>query len=423
MVSKKKVCAVISIITALSILLSACGGGGGGGDGVEQGQPAPAPSAEGSPATADEAANLADYDRVGTAAREDGVPEAQGAPISPEPAIAAVPAGAEGKSWALTYNEPSAEGMPPVVFMHDAMDHIKARTNGQVDITIYPNMGLLSYEGSFTGVVQGLADMGAYNVNANPGTQPINAVYSVSHTTENHNCQDMTKIYRKFLRDNDLLQEENRAKGVEWITVWAMPATTVHSVSKDIRIPSDLKGARAITMGPTALYFESLGANSIYVGPGDYYTSLEKGVADTLATHWSLLFFFGLLDVTNSHTVLSETNTYAGTENGMQGMLVNKETWDSIPAEYQAVVVEELDWANDCIAYYNDNIQITAIGLAESMGHSVVRLNKDEQQAWYDAASASVELWVADAVAAGMNESDARALHASLAEAIKNKDM
>jgi TRAP-type C4-dicarboxylate transport system substrate-binding protein len=182
-------------------------------------------------------------------------------------------------------------------------------------------------------------------------------------------------------------------------------------------------GRRVLTTSTNVPYIETMGAGATVQGIGEYYTSLEKGVADTILIHWPLVHDFKMLDLFESHTVFSSNNDHAGVDNPLQGVLMNKAKWDSIPPEYQAVITEELDWAHDATAFFDDNVIIETIKEAEGIGQTVYRITPDESKMWFDAAQVSLDSWILQAEEAGMSEADARDLYEQLQKAIENEDV
>jgi TRAP-type C4-dicarboxylate transport system substrate-binding protein/predicted small lipoprotein YifL len=391
---------------------------------ADSGAAAPeAPAQEAPAADAGGDVQLADYSRDGTSVL-DGDPESQGAPQSPEPVIVPVPAGFEDKQWDLKANEQGFPDMPMLKFERDALAHIKARTNGQVDITLYDSSTLIPAESQFSAVSQGVADITIYLANYQEGTQPIANMLMIPVMTETWDTQTMTKLFRKFVFENPEFQAEANAKGVEWISLWAFAPAIIETSTKAIHVPDDMKGQTIICSNIHVPWLKAMGATGVVQGVADYYTSLEKGVAGGIVTHIPITHEFKMTDVLKYHTILSETNDYAGIGNQLQGFLANKAVWDSIPPEYQAVIKEELAWAADAQAFNNDNMIQTGLKYMAERGNEVIRLTPDEAQLWYDAASVTKVAWVQSVIDAGvLSEDEANALFDKFVTAIKNKDI
>jgi TRAP-type C4-dicarboxylate transport system substrate-binding protein len=420
MKTNRKMTLIVVAALLLAFALGACGGNDASGE--AEAPPADATEENAVAQTDDGGPRLADYDRAGTAATDGRTPTSVGAPLAPEPVIVPIPAGAEGKTWDLKADEQGMDDMAMLKNERDAFEHIRIRTNGQVNITLYPNSTLLPFESKFSGVVQGLADLSIYMADINEGTQPINSVLGVFHSAPAGTTQEVSKLYRDFVRANPIFEEENAAKGVVWLTNWALAPCGIHFTKGDVRVPSDMKGHKTLSVTTQVDYVEAAGGAALVTSIGDYYTSLEKGVADSILAHWPIMHEFKLTDLIKNSVIFSDSNDYAGLGNSMQGWLANKAVWDSIPAEYQQVIREELDWAADATAYDNDNQVKTAIEYAESIGVKINRLTQDEAQQWYDLTATQRDNWAEYATRdTNLSQEDAYALYDDFQAAIKNK--
>jgi TRAP-type C4-dicarboxylate transport system substrate-binding protein len=423
---------VFAVVFAMVFTLAACGGGGSGSSGGSAAAEPPAseapaveePAAE-EPAGGSEAAagdvQLADYSRDGTSVL-DGDPESQGAPQSPEPVIVPVPAGYEDQQWNLKCNEQGFPDMPMLKFERDACEHIKARTNGQVDITIYDSSTLVPAESQFAAVTQGTCDITIYLANFQEGTQPIANIFQIPTQTETWDTQTMTKIYRKFVFENPEFKAENDKAGVEWISIWAFSPMIISTTNKAIRSVGDMKGEAILCSNMHVPYLQAMGATGVVQGIADYYTSIEKGVVDGIMTHIPITHEFKMTDVLKYHTFLGDSD-YAGAGCQMQGFLANQAVWNTIPPEYQDVIKEELAWAADAQAYNNDNMIQTGIKYMQERGNEIIHLTPEEAQPFYDAADIAVDEWVKQAVGAGMTEDEARTFYEKLKAAVAAQDM
>jgi len=364
----------------------------------------------------------ADYPREGTSVR-DGDPESQGAPLSPDPIIVPVPAGHEDSQWNLSANEQGFPDMPMLKFARDAFEHIKVRTNGQVDITLYDSSTLVPFEAQFASVSQGICDITVYLANFQEGTQPIADMFQIPPTTESHDTQTMTKIYRNFVFGNDVFFQENAKANVEWLSVWAFAPNIISTVNTPIRSVEDVRGQTLITSNLQVPYLQAMGGTGVVQGIADYYTSLERGVAGGIITHIPITHEFRMTDVLGYHTFMGDS-VYSGIGSLMQGYLINKPVWDSIPPEYQAVVREELWWAADAQAYNNDNMIQTGVKYMEEIGNELIFLPPDEAQKFFDAADVCYQNWLAQATSSGgLSEAEAVDLYERFIRAIQNKEM
>ena len=164
-------------------------------------------------------------------------------------------------------------------------------------ITPHFNATLLDTGNIFAGVAQVLADISVYNVDMNPGAQVAHVVFNLPQTVETPKNYDMSRIYRAFVNAHPIFEEENRAKGVTWVSTYACPVNSFHSTGGDIRTPSDLNGRKVIANARLTEYLKAGGASGLVMGPGEWYTSLQKGVANTQIGHWAVIDDMKLLEL------------------------------------------------------------------------------------------------------------------------------
>jgi TRAP-type C4-dicarboxylate transport system substrate-binding protein len=401
----------LALVLALNVLigvLTACGGG------AEQQSEDGAAAPETVPAVEQPA--VAELDTTpNVKALEKFRAAAVNMPNLPEPTIVPVPEGVDpNRKWELTFNDHLGADTQQGLNEQQLIEHIKARTNGQVLITPHFNATLLDTGNIFAGVAQGLADISVYNVDMNPGAQIAHVVFNLPQTVETPKNYDMSRIYRTFVNAHSIFEEENRAKGVTWISTYACPINSFHSTRGDIRTPSDLNGRKVIANARLTEYLKAGGASGLVMGPGEWYTSLEKGVADTQIGHWAVIDDMKLLELYKSNTMLG--NEYGGISVLLQGWIVNAEVWDSIPEAYRAVIVEEFDWAGDAASIYNDDFYPMMVKQAEDAGQNVIILTDDALEPFYELSRVAAEAWYEEAEANGF--ADGATLHEELSKAI-----
>ncbi|MDR1571731.1 MAG: TRAP transporter substrate-binding protein DctP [Clostridiales Family XIII bacterium] len=389
---------MLAMAAALALSMAACGGGSveaPADTAAETGEEVPAagPADDGGP-------QIADIDVVSTAAKTVELADIQ--IDMPTPTIAAVPAGAEGKTWDLTLNDQGNDAMPLGLNERDACAAIGLRTNGQVKITPYFNNTLLEQNNQFPGVVQGIADISLYTVNMNPGAQPAHTVFNIPASVVMPSNANLTLLIRKYIESNPAFAQENEERGVVGIGYFTNPPNTWHSTGGDIKSPADIKGKKVIGNSMYKAFLDAMGGSIVALGPGEWYTSLEKGVADTQITHWPVIRDFNLLDVYKSHTLLG------GSTAGINAMgmlyIVNKGVWDTIPSEYQDIIKEELEWVGYATSQYNDAVRDAVIADAKAAGQTVIELTPEEAQAFFEIAKSSVPVWAADAATQGVED-------------------
>ena len=231
-------------------------------------------------------------------------------------------------------SEPVAS-LPLNVRLVEAFNKIKAATNGQLDITLYPNSSL----GSGPSMISQL-QLGALECLCEAGGQfdtvvPIAAMENVPFAFPNYET-----AWRAF--DGDLgnaIRNEFAAKGYLIVgKVWDSGFRVFTTSPKPIRVVDDLDGMK-MRVPPSKFRvdaFKSLGASPTPVAYAEVYTALKTHVVD--GQEGPLVF----VDAQK----FFEVQKYCSVSNHMWGafwVFFNKDKWASLPANYQDLVRKTLD--------------------------------------------------------------------------------
>jgi len=231
----------------------------------------------------------------------------------------------------LSPNEPYHQG-----FLNWA-ERVKERTNGGLEIQVFHSAQLGVEEDIIEQIRQGVnvgqntdsARLGNYV----PGIAVMNGPYFVN------SIEDVVKLSKlpTVKQWNEKLATEYGLKvlSFNWVQGFRHFMT-----NKPIRSPEDLKGLR-IRTPPAPIWQESvraLGAVPTAINFGEIYTALQQKAADGAELVYANIFGANLFEVLK---YVSETKHF---------LLINFEVvsakwFDSLPEEYQKILVEECDRA------------------------------------------------------------------------------
>lgn len=299
---------------------------------------------------------------------------------------------------ALKFNDWGPPGIGIGELHQQAADMIEERTNGKVKVECYFSQSLLSYGDTFTGVSEGVADITLYVVGATSGVHSLHEIFGLPFIGDIPDMRAGTAIYQQLLEDIPEFEEENAELNVKWLSIRVMPPSQFHSVSDPVRTLDDIQGMKIITgVGPLADMLDGYGAASMQLGPPDWSTSLERGLAQAQITHWAAVHDFQLTELFEYHT------HFGGAGAGLVpiGFLVNLDTWNKLTSEEQEIIIEVYDWVNEESLTYDIDLVETAVALAESMGHTIIELTAEEIAVWAAAAEEYIEDFLDDIEAEG----------------------
>jgi TRAP-type C4-dicarboxylate transport system substrate-binding protein len=87
-----------------------------------------------------------------------------------------------------------------------------------------------------------------------------------------------TEIYHKIWDKFPEIREE--FKGVKVLASRMQPGFQLSFTKKQVRVPSDIKGMKIISLGAFTAEMAAMGAAPMDVKVGDMYMSLERGLAE-----------------------------------------------------------------------------------------------------------------------------------------------
>jgi TRAP-type C4-dicarboxylate transport system substrate-binding protein len=140
---------------------------------------------------------------------------------------------------------------------------------------------------------------------------------------------------------------------------------------------------------------KALGAEPVFMPPGDVYMAIETGTIDGIVTCPPVILAFKLHEVAKYGAV----TTFGCVS---EGMVMNMNTWNKLPEDQKKIVTE-----------LGTNPFRTSGGLTRSEypklieeitkgGVKMVELPKDEAQRWYGQFQEVTRKWVADLEAKGL---------------------
>ncbi len=243
---------------------------------------------------------------------------------------------------------------------------VKQRTKGEVDITIFPAGQLGNDAALINGVRGGTIDIvcsGASNYN---GIVPNTAALELPFVFRN--AQHAYTVLDGAVGQGVL--NELSAHGMKslayWENGWRAFTNNKHPITK----PDDLKGLKIrSTSNPYHIQaFKLLGMNPAPMPIAELYTALENGTFDAqehpINVTWSSKFY--------------EVQKYLTVSNHVYSPLIvvmNKDKFDSLPTNYQKIVV---DAAREAAKYQRDlNARNAATVLADLKKHMHVLENVD----------------------------------------------
>jgi TRAP-type C4-dicarboxylate transport system substrate-binding protein len=171
----------------------------------------------------------------------------------------------------------------------------------------------------------------------------------------------------------------------------------LHHNIKGARVPEDFKGKKIHASGMGGEVFKAIGAVPIRQNPGDWYTSLDRGLFDGISVAWDMVGIMKLWEVLKYHM------TWTGENFGYTPVthLMNRKKFESLPKEVQKVFEDNFNWATEAITVDEFSRLPGYQEGAKKKGNEFITLTAEETAKWRTAVKPVHEKWVADMEAKG----------------------
>jgi TRAP-type C4-dicarboxylate transport system substrate-binding protein len=149
-------------------------------------------------------------------------------------------------------------------------------------------------------------------------------------------------------------------------------------------------------MGDVAIQsIKALGATPVSNPPPEAYSALERGIVEGCWIPLGMVNAFKLHEVLNYFTVCS-------TQCGIGAVMMNLDTWNSLPPDIQQIFDELSPWAQQLYTERSNAEDEATLARVKELGKTVIYLSPEERAKFAAVTKPVVENW--------MKEMDARGL-------------
>jgi TRAP-type C4-dicarboxylate transport system substrate-binding protein len=304
----------------------------------------------------------------------------------------------------LTESSPLTDGTKAIVA------NIPEYTNGTIQTEGYYNGNLIGFMDTWEAIGNGTIDMGyigpvcmdSYSV-----LTPMFSIPTMGLSLEGPIA--MSEIYNEVIQACPDFAAELAKSNM--VCVWAesLCGTGIHHSKVLATTPDLVKGSTIEGLGKTtSSYFEALGCTTVSLDPGDYYTSLERGIIDSMYASVGGTYNFQLSELLPYHVnfgleeYADKSPSGAGISTGIMLYCMNLDTWNSMTAEQQEQVVAATKAGSDVGLQKDVDSQVAALADWNSNDkYEVAWVWGDEAQVWVDQAQPILEAWIKTATDAG----------------------
>ena len=281
------------------------------------------------------------------------------------------------------------------VMMGKFCDELNKKLTGKVELTQYTGSTLLSAPKIAAGVSTGIADIGLSNLSYTRGRFPVMEIMELplgfpSAWIAGHVAND---FYNKFKpKDFDTYQV---------LMLSTSPINVIQTLNKPVKTLEDIKGLKLRGTGRLGDIVKALGATPIPIETPDLYDSLKRGVIEGALLPLETLKGFKTGEVlkyaTASWRVGSAYCFYVA---------MNKQKWNSLPADVQKVIIEFSKEFNERWTAEWNNIDIEGREFFAKQGGQIVSITDAESAKWVKAAEPVISDYKKDLISKGYKASE-----------------
>ncbi|MFH1647110.1 MAG: TRAP transporter substrate-binding protein DctP [Chloroflexota bacterium] len=318
---------------------------------------------------------------------------APSAPAAPAPAPAPAP-----QKYEFIYTDHAPPMAGGNVLMHEwylpRLKEMLGPMGNQVEFTWYHASSLFPYQDQINAVEQGLADICTWVNSWEIERAPLNDVMSLPFMGF-----QSSGIGTQAWEALNITVPEVAAewKGFEVLGRWNGLKRYIGTNAGTLRTPADYKGHKIIASGIIGEIVQSFGGAALQLAPADWYTSLDRGLADSLIVGMSMYPMFKLTEVLDYAVAFPSGDFgYTGTN-----WVMGEKKFKSLPIEMQgAFRALRPQFIAQMVAV---DARETAKGIQAFIdsGGKLETLTAAEEQAWFDVAIPFHEKWIAGNEAKG----------------------
>ncbi|WP_157949986.1 TRAP transporter substrate-binding protein DctP [Vallitalea okinawensis] len=238
-----------------------------------------------------------------------------------------------GEEYVIKLGHVLATDHPVHISLQGASDKIKERTSGKVDIQIYPNGELSSYQDGVESVIAGAP----YIFYSSPG--------QFSDYVPNFAALQAPFLYGSFeeysaLMDTEViskLKEEADAAGIHTLSLNFVSGFRNLLTDYPVNSVEDIENLKIRVPGNPVFVkpFELMNTNPSSINWSETYTSLQQGVVDAIEGTSNNIYNAKMFEVKN---VVTETAHIID----LSGVFIGTKYWDTLPTEYKEIITEEI---------------------------------------------------------------------------------
>jgi TRAP-type C4-dicarboxylate transport system substrate-binding protein len=256
----------------------------------------------------------------------------------------------------------------------------------ELDITYYHAESLFKMADQVKACDQGLVDMTIAVLTYELNRTPLHEVLDFGFMG-----WDAHKLNRVWSDLNESVPEF-KAELSSFVELFRFIPTPryLHHNKVGARLPADFKGTKIHSSGNAREMFVSIGAVPIRQNPGDWYTSLDRGLFDGITVAFDMVHILKLYEVLKCHIL------FQGDSLGFTPVthVMNRAKFESLPPGVRQVFLDNIQWASE--AMLEDELTRLSLYMSgpKKKGNNFYELTSEETVKWREVNKPIQEIWV-----------------------------
>jgi len=316
-------------------------------------------------------------------------PEAPPVPGEPTP----TPTPPPEKPIELIYqgSHPRPQYLTQTAIMPFAM-RLGEESGGRLEVTYYDS-GAIAPD-ALEGVKTNIINIGHFTPSSQPGMYPLGDVMGLPFIVPSSTVGGMVATH---LLDTFPEWAAEYPPEVKVLHHFCSATYNLHMKDGLVKTMGDLKGKTIIGIDAQGLeILKRLGATPITLAGGDWYLSLERGMADGILCPFAPIRAMKITDICKYHTVVN-SNLF------LFVVLINRDYYDSLPVDLQQMIDRESGLkASELFGHGLDEGAFKDCEWMKGEGHEFYVLPPEELARWEETIIPLREEWIASVEAKGL---------------------
>lgn len=270
-------------------------------------------------------------------------------------------------------------------------DMIAERTNGRVEITVYPGSTLTPATKNYEGVAKGISDLGMGCPLYTAGRFPVSEIFEMP--SEIDSGWVTAKVYMDLFNKFELKEYDD----VHVLYLHGPGRNVLSTRTAPIRKLEDLKGLVLRASGGATSTIAALGATPRAMHMGEAYAALSKGVVEGQFAVPETLRGWKHADVVKYVSIPPVSTS------SCQYVVMNKKRWNSLPPDIQQVFTEVSAEFPDYHGYVWNYYDRAGLEYFNSLpGRELIEIPADQIPEWEAAVAPVIEKYIKEKTAKGI---------------------